>query len=155
MKRSVSLACVMLSLMATPALAQQAPACAVWEKTSPVLASPDAAKAPDIKAGESYVVSLSPIASVVYPVTPKQPIIGGRYGGLLALTIANGADYNIAVDGPAQVDIVKDGSIVQSLNDFDKGVCGKGAAFRLDAGLYSIQIANAAAADIKLILSRK
>ena len=155
MKRSVSLACVMLSLMATPALAQQAPACAVWEKTSPVLASPDAAKAPDIKAGESYVVSLSPIASVVYPVTPKQPVAAGRYGGLLALTIADGGSYNLAIDGPAQIDIVKDGSIVQSLANTDKDVCGKGTAFRLDAGLYSLQIANAAGADIKLILSRK
>jgi len=166
--------CVLaFALMAAPAFAQtdagtsmptradlQAPSsCAAWAHETllaeTLLASADAAKAPDVKVGQAYALHLSPVAEVGYPVAPKPDVTAGSHGGLLALTVEKAGTYSFAVDGPARVSIVKDGAVVEAVSTARGNDCGQATAFKLDPGLYSIQIYDAASADIRLAISAR
>ncbi|MDV6332738.1 homogentisate 1,2-dioxygenase [Asticcacaulis sp. 201] len=129
-----------------------------WKTPQTVLPATDAAKAPDVTPGHAYALTLSPVAQVLYPVLADKPPIANTFGGLLSLKVAEGGTYSIAVDDKAWIDVVKDGAIVKSVSHNHGPVCTtvrKAVDFKLDPGLYAIQIANAPTADLKLAIISK
>ncbi|WP_052025115.1 hypothetical protein [Asticcacaulis sp. AC466] len=131
---------------------------AAWKATQSLVPATDAAKSPDVTPGHAYALTLSPVAQIIYPVSADKPLVANTFGGLLSLKLAEGGTYGIALDGKAWIDVVKDGAIVKSVSHDHGPACTtvrKTVDFKLDPGLYAIQIANAPVANLKLAIISK
>lgn len=157
---------VLLALSPVQAFAQEAaalPDCSAtprieepwtsWSQSGTAVAGGDVSSAPRLILGKPVVATLRPGDYVQFPVAPGK---GGKagHGGLLTLAVKTPAKVGIALSAGAWVDVVKGTAPVASVEHGHGPVCSgirKIVWFPLDAGVYTIQIANAPEATIRVM----
>ncbi|WP_232476227.1 homogentisate 1,2-dioxygenase [Flavisphingomonas formosensis] len=134
-------------------------ALAGWSSPSPLAAaarSSDLGKA-TIVPGNAFTVALRSTGDVRYAIRPEKPGGSVSYGGMLRFTIAEAGTYRIALGSGAWVDVVRDGTSVQSTAHGHGPICTgirKMVDFSLTPGRYILQIAANGAPSLALMLAR-
>lgn len=123
-----------------------------WTSPSAITAAGKPADQPQIEIDAAYQVKLVPAAEALYDPAPKE-VTPGSFGGLLMLTVKDAGDYSIALDSRAWVDVIRDGQVVESTAHGHGPACTslrKKVVFPLTPGIYTIQLANAPQASVKI-----
>ncbi len=116
-----------------------------WTQAESLTAAPNAATQPEMALGHAYTVTLSPIASVQYPLALKK-VTPGSFGGLFMLTIDKAGTYSVALDNGGWLDMVRDGQSLRSSahgHGPDCSTIHKIVEFDLTPGHYTLQLSNA------------
>jgi hypothetical protein len=156
-------ALITLALLMTAPAAFAEDACAIddsklpaawssWTSPSAITAAAKPADQPQIEVGAAYQVQLAPAAEAVYDPAPKE-VVPGSFGGLLMLTVKDAGDYSIALDSRTWVDVIRDGQVVESTGHGHGPACTslrKKVVFALTPGIYTIQLANAPQASVRI-----
>lgn len=164
--RSV-LALLLILTSSAPALAQtrpvETPACDTvprlaepwtsWPQSGDALAGGEVASAPRLILGKPVTATLRPGDYVHFPVMPGKSGSQG-HGGLFTLAVRTPARIGIALSDGAWVDVIKGTASVASVEHGHGPACSgirKIVWFTVSQGLYTIQIANAPQATIRIM----
>lgn len=127
------------------------------EKAELASNSAAAAAAASVKVGQAVDAGLKPHPELRYVSTPGK--VGGAesFGGLAGLEITAPGLYRVALGSAAWIDIVgKDAPIASSAHGHGPACSGirKIVDFKLEPGRYTLQLANAAAPRIAVMVVR-
>ena len=126
---------------------------ASWTTPAALTAAAKPETAPALTVGQAYTTQLQPAAQTQYIHAPSKGVMDGSYGGLMSLTVDKAGNYAVALDNKGWVDIIRDGQPVWPVSHQEGLPCTtlhKMVVFALTPGLYSVQIANAPDATVKL-----
>ncbi|WP_155847405.1 hypothetical protein [Asticcacaulis sp. AC402] len=123
-----------------------------WTRPNTLTAASSAPDQPQIQIGQSYIVQLKPVRETAYDPAPKT-VKPDTFGGLLMLTVKAAGDYTVALDSPVWVDVIRDGQAVESITHGHGPDCTslrKKVVFLLTPGTFTVQLANARDATVKI-----
>jgi hypothetical protein len=121
-------------------------------------ATPDDLEAAHLLPGQAFKVHLLQTPAVAYPLRPAKPGGSVSYGGLLRLTVAAKGSYRVALDSPAWIDLVGEGST--AVDSFAHGhgpactTVRKMVDFALEPGVYTLEISANGSADGEVMVLR-
>lgn len=98
-----------------------------------------------IEVGLSARMGLAPITEVDYEVAPERPAPPASFGGIVSFEVAQAGTYRVGLDGPAWIDIVRDGALVASIAHGRGPECSgirKIVDFPLQPGRYLLQVSG-------------
>ncbi|WP_145735587.1 hypothetical protein [Nitrospirillum pindoramense] len=117
-----------------------------WGLTAvPVTAATASGGAPALTPGAPARVALAPKAGVTLATTPPKPAGESTYAGIVSFTVPASGPYRIALDAGAWVDVVANGTAVESTSHKHGPNCSgihKVVDFGLAAGTYRLQLSN-------------
>ncbi len=124
-----------------------------WSQSGDAIAGGEAAGAPRLILGKPVTATLRPADYVRFAADPGKDGKTG-HGGLFALAVKAPAKVGIALSAGAWVDVVKGTTPVASVEHGHGPACSgirKIVWFPLEAGVYTVQIAKAPEATIRIM----
>jgi len=145
-----------LLLTAAPATADRA--CPAPPAAARLVRAGDrAVSAPVLPLGTDVTAALLPTPRVAYPVPPAKPGATGTSGGLFAFAVPAAGRYRVALGSGVWVDVLSGTTPVASAAHGHGPECSgvrKPVDFDLTPGRHLLQVAGAAAATLRLTVSR-
>ncbi len=161
MRRLSGIALFLLPFFAATAFAQPAacpdadplpPALAGWTARPAMLAA-DAPLMP----GTPARAGLQPMSAGDFPLPPERAPGAQSFGAILAFAVPKAGTWRVALSAAAWIDVVTDGERVTSTTHGHGPACSgirKMVDFPLGAGRYTLQISNADADSIDVMIAR-
>jgi hypothetical protein len=172
-----SLVCLLATLTAAPAAAQDmpmvtaaAPVCprdaepvpatlAAWADRRPLAAATYSASlgAAVLVPGTAVDLALAGTPGVAYVVRPSHPGGSVSHGGMLRFTIASAGTYRVAIGSGAWLDVVANGTSLESVAHGHGPNCSgirKMVDFALQPGGYVLQIAGNGTATLPVLIAK-
>ncbi|SNB56921.1 hypothetical protein SAMN06265338_101528 [Rhodoblastus acidophilus] len=166
---------VVLVCLASPALAQpapaqetQAPQCpqdaaplpaelSAWTAPNPMTAAtrPEELSRAELKPGVAVKAALAHTPEVNYLARPTKPGGGVAYGGLFHIAIAEPGTYRVALGNASWVDVIKDGGKIESSAHGGGPACSgvrKMVDYPMQAGDYVVQLSAGADAQTGVLV---
>jgi hypothetical protein len=126
---------------------------------SAATAGKDAGSAPLLAPDKGYDLMLAPQGEVSFAKPPsKRALNDGAYAGLARVHIASPGIYRVAIDGPFWIDVLADGSVLQSGDFTGSHSCTtltKLVEFTLPAGDVLVQLSGAPKARVHVAVTPK
>ncbi|HSI18777.1 MAG TPA: hypothetical protein VK980_13470 [Sphingomonas sp.] len=148
----------LLIAAALQAAAPAAPACAAegppppgfeaWTSIGAITTGP-------ITVGTRTGVKLAPAATAHLALPPEHKPADGSYAGVYHFTVSKAATYSVALDTPAWIDVIGNGTAVKSTAHRERPNCSsirKAVDFPLTPGDYSLQLSGAKAETMTLLI---
>lgn len=161
------LALALQAQAAAPMAAAEEPVCtaavappaelAGWTRMAPVTAGASADDASTIRVGRGARATLLTMAKLQPAATLGKASPAGTSGGLFAFTVDREGRYRVAAGAGAWLDVVHDGQPVASVAHKHGPACSgirKMVDFQLQPGRYLLQVADAPAPTIGLLVAR-
>jgi hypothetical protein len=172
------LAFALLGTLAVPATAQDAPmampqaapvcprdaepiptALGAWADRKPLTAATDKASLGKavLAPGTAVDLALADTPVVTYVIRPSHPGGSVSHGGMLTLTVDSPGTYRVAIGSGAWLDLVKDGTSLESVGHGHGPACSgirKMVDFALQPGDYVLQVAGNGDARLPLLIAK-
>jgi hypothetical protein len=107
--------------------------------------------------GQATDLDLAPTSSVSYAMRPERPGGSVSHGGMAAIHVEKAGIYRVAIDSAAWLDVVSDGKGLESVNHGHGPDCSgirKMVDFKLEPGLYVLQIVGNGAPKLRVLVTR-
>jgi len=117
----------------------------------------DGAAATGLVMGQAIDLDLFPTPQVKYAVLPERPGAPASHGGLAMFQIDEAGVYRIAIDNAAWLDVVSDGKALASVRHGHGPDCSgirKMVDFKLEPGIYVLQMAGSSGPTLRVLLMR-
>ena len=111
-----------------------------------------------ITPGKNIALTLDPIDKVTFPLAPERKPAAGTFGGVYHVTVATAGTYRVALQNGAWIDLVRDGKSLTSVAHMEGPSCSgirKVVDFALQPGTYTLQLSNAKAAQMRILIATK
>jgi hypothetical protein len=111
-----------------------------------------------LQPGKAMVLHLVPSEQAGFVVTPERPPKSGTFGGVVKFSPASAGQVTLALSAGAWVDLVQNGATVQPTEHSGVKDCPnirKALKFDVSAGEVTLQLSNAAAPDIALVIGAR
>lgn len=98
-------------------------------------------------------LSLEPIDTVAFEVTPERPPASGTFGATASLVVPPEGTIQITLSDEAWIDVIQDGRAMKSVGFSGVKTCPgirKSLRFKLSAGPATIQVSGAKQANLKV-----
>jgi hypothetical protein len=111
-----------------------------------------------IAPGKNIALTLDPVDKVTFPLAPERKPIAGTFGGVYHVTVATAGTYRVALQSGAWIDLIRDGKSLTSIAYMEGAPCSgirKIVDFALQPGTYTLQLSNAKAAQMRILIATK
>jgi len=111
-----------------------------------------------IAPGKNVALTLDPVDKVTFPLAPERKPAAGTFGGVYHVTVATAGTYRVALQNGAWIDLVRDGKSLTSVAHMEGPSCSgirKIVDFALQPGTYTLQLSNAKAAQMRILIATK
>ena len=111
-----------------------------------------------IAPGKNIALALDPVDKVTFPLAPDRKPAPGTFGGVYHVTVATAGTYRVALQSGAWIDLIRDGKSLTSIAYMEGAPCSgirKIVDFALQPGTYTLQLSNAKAAQMRILIATK
>lgn len=130
---------------------------AAWARPIVLEAGVAAQIAPGLAIGQAANLTLKSTPQVRYALRPEKPGGSASFGGLIALNVAEGGTYRVAISSGAWIDLVQGGKAVTSIAHGHGPDCSgvrKMVDFPLTPGNYTLQLGANGAPQMTVLVVR-